>query len=104
MKMGTSPWRYDAVAEHAGLAEHTPHGDATKRFELIAQELGKAVAGNRPQTCTPPALVHPVVACGVRSGHRFQNPCDGMRNAWLKREDAFCHAMIIVSSAMVSSS
>jgi Pyridine nucleotide-disulphide oxidoreductase, dimerisation domain len=37
-------------------------------------------------------------------GHRFHNPCDGMRNARLKREDAFSHAMIIVSSAMVSSS
>ena len=37
-------------------------------------------------------------------GHRFQNPCDGMRNARLKREDEFSHAMIIVSSAMVSSS
>src|SRR6185503_9722053 len=37
-------------------------------------------------------------------GHRFHNPCDGMRNARLKREDAFSHAMIIVISAMVSSS
>src|SRR5207237_4051024 len=37
-------------------------------------------------------------------GYGFQNPCDGMRNARLKREDAFSHAMIIVSSAMVSSS
>jgi hypothetical protein len=37
-------------------------------------------------------------------GHRFQNSGDGMRNARLKREDAFSHAMIIVSSAMVSSS
>jgi hypothetical protein len=36
--------------------------------------------------------------------YRFQNSCDGMRNARLKREDAFSHAMIIVSSAMVSSS
>jgi len=36
--------------------------------------------------------------------HRFQNPCDGMRNARLKREDAFSHEMIIVNSAMVSSS
>ena len=36
--------------------------------------------------------------------HGFQNPCDGMRNARLKREDAFSHAMIIVNSAMVSSS
>ena len=34
----------------------------------------------------------------------FQNPWDGIRNARLKREDAFSHAMIIVSSAMVSSS
>ena len=40
----------------------------------------------------------------VAGSHRFQNPCDGMRNARLKREDAFSHAMIIVSSAMVSSS
>jgi uncharacterized membrane protein YfcA len=37
-------------------------------------------------------------------GHRFQNPWDGIRNARLNREDAFSHAMIIVSSAMVSSS
>ena len=37
-------------------------------------------------------------------GQRFQNPWEGMRNARLKREDAFSHAMIIVSSAMVSSS
>jgi hypothetical protein len=36
--------------------------------------------------------------------YRFQNSCDGMRNARLKREDAFSHTMIIVSSAMVSSS
>ena len=34
----------------------------------------------------------------------FQNPWEGMRNARLKREDAFSQAMIIVSSAMVSSS
>jgi hypothetical protein len=40
------------------------------------------------------------------SDHRvgFQNPCDGMRNARLKREEAFSHAMIIVTSAIVSSS
>src|SRR5262249_20489638 len=36
--------------------------------------------------------------------HGFQKPCDGMRNARLKRDDAFSHAMIIVSSAIVSSS
>ena len=29
-------------------------------------------------------------------GHRFQNPC-GMRNARLRREDAFSHAMVIVA-------
>ena len=43
-------------------------------------------------------------ASGTLVGQRFQNPCDGMRNARLKREDAFSHAMIIVISAMVSSS
>ena len=41
---------------------------------------------------------------GCRALHGFQNPCDGMRNARLKREDASSHAMIIVSSAIVSSS
>jgi hypothetical protein len=39
-----------------------------------------------------------------QTGYRFQNPCDGTRKARLKREDAFSHAMIIVSSAMASSS
>ena len=33
-----------------GLAEHAPHGDATDRRELIAQESRKAVAGNHPQS------------------------------------------------------
>ena len=37
-------------------------------------------------------------------GQRWQNPCDGMRSARLKRKDVFSHAMIIISSAMVSSS
>jgi hypothetical protein len=37
-------------------------------------------------------------------GHGFQKPCDGMRNARLNRDEAFSHAMIIVSSASVSSS
>src|ERR1700730_13847265 len=36
------------VAEHAGLAEHTPHCNAAERSELLAQERGKAVAGNHP--------------------------------------------------------
>src|SRR5437899_4032000 len=39
---------HQPVAEHAGLAEHTPHCDAAERSELRAQELGKAVAGNHP--------------------------------------------------------
>jgi len=39
---------HQPVAEHAGLAEHTPQGDAAERRELLAQELGKAVAGNHP--------------------------------------------------------
>ena len=38
------------------------------------------------------------------ASQRFQNPCDGMRNARLKRDDEFSQAMIIVSSAMVSTS
>src|SRR5438876_11746653 len=36
------------VTEYAGLAKHTPHGEATERSELLAQELGKAVAGYHP--------------------------------------------------------
>jgi hypothetical protein len=35
-----------SVAEHAGLAEHAPHGDAAERSKLLAQEFGKGVAGN----------------------------------------------------------
>ena len=38
------------VAEHAGLAEHAPHGDGAERTKLFAQELGKAVAGNHPHS------------------------------------------------------
>lgn len=34
----------------------------------------------------------------------FQKPCDGMRNARLRRVPAFCQAMIIVISAMALSS
>jgi hypothetical protein len=41
------------VAEHAGLAEHTPHCDAAERSELLAQELGKAGAGNHPPSSVP---------------------------------------------------
>jgi hypothetical protein len=50
-------------------------------------------------------VISQIISAAVRPiRHRFQNPCDGMRSARLKREDAFSHAMIIVSSAMVSSS
>src|SRR5450755_2124782 len=38
------------VAEHAGLAEHTPHCDAAERSELLAQKLGKAALA----TIVPP--------------------------------------------------
>ena len=38
------------ATEHAGLAEHTPHRDAAERSELLAQEIGKAVAGNHLPT------------------------------------------------------
>ena len=41
---------HQPVAEHASLTEHTPHCDAAERGELLAQELGKAVAGNHPQS------------------------------------------------------
>ena len=39
---------HHATAEHAGLAEHPAHGDAADRRELLAQEFGKAVAGDHP--------------------------------------------------------
>src|SRR5262249_60922709 len=41
---------HEAVAEHAGLAEHAAHGDGAERRELLAQEFGKAFAGNHPQS------------------------------------------------------
>src|SRR5262249_22755311 len=37
---------HQPVAEYAGLAEHTPHGDAAERSEFLAQKLGEAIAGN----------------------------------------------------------
>jgi hypothetical protein len=40
---------HHSVAEHVGLAEHTPHGDVAERSELLTQKLGKAVAGNHAQ-------------------------------------------------------
>src|SRR5205814_5431886 len=44
---------HQPVAEHAGLAEHTPHCDAAEWSELLAQEFGKAVAGNHPASSVP---------------------------------------------------
>ena len=44
------------VAEHAGLAEHTPHCDAAERSELFAQELSKAVACNHPRPFVAPCM------------------------------------------------
>ena len=48
--------------------------------------------------------VRPIAEAPEQPRYRFQNSCDGMRNARLKRDDEFSHAMIIVSSAIVSSS
>src|SRR4029453_15620508 len=45
--------QHHAVAEHAGLAEHAPQADAAERRELLAQELGEAVAGNHPLRIAP---------------------------------------------------
>ena len=83
-------------------------------LEMVDKRAHRAVLSesrmvNLQRLLAPVGLVSTVVgeAAGepVRLiGHRFQNPCDGMRSARLKREDAFSHAMIIVSSAMVSSS
>ena len=74
----------------------------TDRRELLTQELCKGVAGNHAEPLEKASRV----ASRPRGlvDQRFQNPWDGIRNARLKREDAFSHAMIIVSSAMVSSS
>ncbi len=64
---------------------------ARQIFEEAEGSRAKAAEADRRQPLGP-------------LGQRFQKPCDGMRNARLKREDAFSHAMIMVSSAMVSSS
>src|SRR5882762_5051728 len=41
---------HQPVAEHAGLTEHTPHRYVAERGELLAQELGKAVADDHPKS------------------------------------------------------
>src|SRR5262249_61608500 len=50
---------HQPVAEDTGLAEHTPRRDAAERSELLAEELGKAVAGNHPPSSSA-ALSGPV--------------------------------------------
>jgi hypothetical protein len=70
--------------------------DSSTEYFRTFQVVGRPLAGVEcsGRTVNPVPLV----------GYGFQKHCDGMRNARLKREDAFSHAMIIVSSAMVSSS
>jgi hypothetical protein len=70
---------------------------------VMATGSSSALTESRVQDWTVRVVGSSSVSPGL-IGHRFQNPCDGMRNARLKREDAFSHAMIIVISAMVSSS
>jgi hypothetical protein len=76
----------------AAVTDVHPNGSASLTLTILA----------RPRPLSEPLVTRSRAHCS--SDHRFQNPCDGMRNARLKREDAFSHAMIIVSSAMVSSS
>jgi hypothetical protein len=89
-------------------------GSAGATFSYHAPRDASASPGYTPSTSRTSAAGRArvrVVVVGEAAGepvrligHGFQNPCDGMRNARLKREEAFSHAMIIVSSAMVSSS
>src|SRR5260370_389103 len=53
---------HNPVAEHAGLAEHTPRCDAANRSELLAQEFGEAVARYHPRSS---ALRLPFPALGA---------------------------------------
>src|ERR1700733_5183116 len=43
--------KHQTVAEHACLAEHAPHCETAERSQLLAEKLGKAVAGNH--LCPP---------------------------------------------------
>ena len=87
--------------QHAGM-----QFDDVRAFVAVAEARSRLRARLRVRRV--PGLDFPLTIWSVRregaSGQRFQNPCDGMRNARLKREDAFSHAMIMVSSAIVSSS
>jgi hypothetical protein len=50
-----------------GLAEHTPHGEAAERSELLAQKFAKAVAGNHFYPASS-VLIRPVVGCDASRG------------------------------------
>ena len=75
------------ITGRASIARVHPIGFANDRRRESDKSAARAEAAGEPV----PLL-----------GHRFQNPCDGIRNARLKREDAFSHAMTHVSSTMVS--
>jgi hypothetical protein len=58
---------HQPVAEHAGLTEHTPHRYSAKRGELLAQELGKAIAGDHPQSFEHQTETIQLGRCRIRS-------------------------------------
>jgi hypothetical protein len=88
------------------LVVRTPAGSAPRSAASWNGRRGGARRGRSRGTCLGRSGVAEQGRCGpiTRPSQRFQNPWDGMRKARLKREDAFSHAMIIVISAMVSSS
>src|SRR6476646_2136447 len=40
--------QHEPVTENTSLTEHAPHCEAAERSQLLAQKLGKAVAGSHP--------------------------------------------------------
>jgi hypothetical protein len=88
----------ESLDEQAHRLPHRPLIDLTVGLEPGLLVVPRQIA-QEPKRGGPKSS-----ETGHRSIYGFQNPCDGMRNARLKREDEFSHAMIIVSSAMVSSS
>ena len=90
---GSRPGRGEEEASKTELITKTALGiRRTSTWGLRAQRKSWE-AKDRP-VATPESLIV----------HRFQNSCEGIRKARLKRDDEFSHAMIIVNSAMVSSS
>ena len=47
---------HQSITKHARLAEHPPHSDAAEWSDLLAQELGKAVAGDHLRSSSSPRL------------------------------------------------